>query len=631
MYRVESLLAARLFVSPQVHGDLVTCISDMSGRLSLYAMEARGSVPVPLLPPHVALHNPKLTGGYSYAVFPDLDRIVVMLDADGDERFQPCWIPLDGGFPEPCLAESERSYRYHLRCYDEAAHRLYFVRDHEKEPIEEAVRLDLETGELEVLCTGRWGCSPEAFSSTHHRVVLLDEYTIGDRVLYLWEQGRSGRRLLAGTPRDQRGPGRPAVVSGFSSPQFSADDRILLFISALFDDAFGMGCLDLENPDQVEPVAVLGLRHRGRGELVHVKALGADHYALEYNIDGCSWLYRTRFDVRARTLTVLDVLCGEAPLAEGTMQDMHHDHGTGRVVMSFSSATSPSQLVLADPAGGLRPLTRERVLGVPRSRRAPGEDASFRSFDGERISARLYLPSEQGSGPFPLVYYIHGGPQTQERPDFTWFSMPLIQFLTLNGFAVFVPNVRGSTGYGLRYTRLVDNDWGGADRLDHVAAMEHLADDPRIDTSRAGVMGRSYGGYMTLTLAVHHPEWWSAAVDMFGVYDLLGFAQRIPVTWQPYFREAVGDPDTEEGRRFLIERSPRRYLDRLACPLLVVQGANDPRVVEQESRDLVEALRRAGKDVSYLLFPDEGHDVLKFANRVRCYDAINEFFLRHLG
>ena len=120
--------------------------------------------------------------------------------------------------------------------------------------------------------------------------------------------------------------------------------------------------------------------------------------------------------------------------------------------------------------------TCERILGIPEQWLSPGEDASFTSFDGTRVSARLYLPARELGfhGPRPLVYYVHGGPQGQERPDFAWFSMPLIQFLTLNGFAVFVPNVRGSTGYGLSYTKQVDRDWGGQDRLDHVHAMTEV-------------------------------------------------------------------------------------------------------------------------------------------------------------
>ena len=175
---------------------------------------------------------------------------------------------------------------------------------------------------------------------------------------------------------------------------------------------------------------------------------------------------------------------------------------------------------------------------------------------------------------------------------------------------MFVPNARGSSGYGLGYTKHVDRDWGGQDMLDHVHAMtEVLPKDERVDVERAGVVGRSYGGYMTLMLAVRHPELWQAAVDMFGPYDLMTFGERIPETWKPYFALALGDP--ERDRDFLVERSPKTTIDGIASPLLVIQGQNDPRVVERESHDLVERLRGEGKDVDYLVFPDEGHDVLK--------------------
>ncbi len=206
--------------------------------------------------------------------------------------------------------------------------------------------------------------------------------------------------------------------------------------------------------------------------------------------------------------------------------------------------------------------------------------------------------------------------------------MPLIQFLTLNGFAVFVPNVRGSTGYGLDYAKEVDRDWGGDDRLDHVHAMQILAKDNRLDASRAGVVGRSYGGYMSLTLAGRHPELWSAAVDMFGPFDLFTFLERIPESWKPYFKMALGDPI--EDHDFLLDRSPKTHLTNLACPLLVIQGKNDPRVVERESHDLVDYLRSQGKTVEYLMFENEGHDVLKYENRVRCYEAITGFFTEKL-
>jgi dipeptidyl aminopeptidase/acylaminoacyl peptidase len=135
---------------------------------------------------------------------------------------------------------------------------------------------------------------------------------------------------------------------------------------------------------------------------------------------------------------------------------------------------------------------------------------------------------------------------------------------------------------------------------------------------------------MTLTLAGRHPELWSAAVDMFGPYDLLTFSQRIPETWKPTFKLTIGDPETEKGRLLLVERSPHTYLKDLQCPMLVIQGKNDPRVVERESRDLINDLRAQGKQIEYLMFENEGHDVLKFENRVTCYNAITDFFKGHL-
>lgn len=241
------------------------------------------------------------------------------------------------------------------------------------------------------------------------------------------------------------------------------------------------------------------------------------------------------------------------------------------------------------------------------------------------------MPSEhlgfQGSR--PLILYVHGGPQSQERPDFTWFSMPLIQFLTLNGFAVFVPNVRGSSGYGLRYMKMVDHDWGGKDVLDHVEGLKILEKDARIDSSRRAVIGRSYGGYMTLTLVSRHPDLWKAGCDMFGPYDLASFINRLPESWKIFFYLAMGHP--EKDREFLMERSPKTYMDNVKCPMMIIQGKNDPRVVEAESKDVVEGLKTKGVDVDYLVFEDEGHDVIKFKNKVVCYTKIVEFFKKHLN
>jgi dipeptidyl aminopeptidase/acylaminoacyl peptidase len=363
--------------------------------------------------------------------------------------------------------------------------------------------------------------------------------------------------------------------------------------------------------------------------------LKGTHYAITFNVDGCSWLYEGIFNIEKRSMNLRHVFVGDGDLSDGVLENYYYDRVADRFVLSFSTATSPSQLYTVEARDRMTVVmhTEEKILGVNESTLSKGESASFVSFDGTRVSARLYLPAESLGypGPRPLVYYIHGGPQSQERPNFAWFSMPLIQFLTLRGFAVFVPNVRGSTGYGLNYTKQVDHDWGGQDRLDHVHAMTKiLPADKRLDVRRAAVVGRSYGGYMTLMQAGRHPELWSAACDMFGPYDLFTFYDSQPETWKPYLKASLADPATSEGRTFFIDRSPKTYLENLACPLLVIQGRNDPRVVAKESEALVADLQKKGKDIQILVFEDEGHDVLKYNNRVACYNAIADFFTQHL-
>ena len=629
--RIEALLSARLFQSPQLVGDRITFISNLSGRLSLYAMDYGGSVPEPLLPPHLALQNPHHVP-HLFQVYPKLGQILLMLDKDGDEQYQPMFVPLEGGFPEPLFGDALADYRVQLAHVDEARNVAYFFAESRHEPVNVTFRADLAVRELTPIYKGMYGAYAAGANDDNTQVALIEGYTAGDNVLYLWDAATGQTRLLNGWPLAERAPGEAVPLTSFGATCFVPSGRGLLLTTSLFEDAYGLGWISLAEPETVARVEVRGAVHDGLGEMENLQHLRGNRYALQYNIDGESWLYEGEFDEDAREMRLDAVICGRGSLRGGVMDSFNYDKAADRFVLSFSTATSPTQIYTVEGASRdiVRQHTRERVLALPQAWLSPGEDASFASHDGLRVSARLYRPSPAlgYAGPRPLIYYVHGGPQSQERPDFSWFSMPLIQFLTINGFAVFVPNARGSTGYGLSYMKHVDRDWGGQDRFDHVHAMKLLADDAGIDTHRAAVIGRSYGGYMTLTLAARHPDLWSAAVDMFGPYDLLTFMDRLPETWKPYFVIAIGDP--VKDRDFLIERSPRSYIADIRCPLLVIQGQNDPRVIERESRDVVEQLQGVGKDVEYLVFTDEGHDVLKYENRVTCYNAITDFFRKHL-
>lgn len=624
--KVESLLSARQFVRPQLVEGLIYFISDMSGRLSLYRMEAGGSVPAPLIPPHIALPNPHHLGdSVCFRVLPRLGKILLMLDRDGDENYQPMFVPIDGGFPEPIFGDRFAGQQLFCAECDPDLGVALFSLDPRRDPMQHSFRVDLTTLETIRLGESLYGCLPVAHSTDFSLIVLADQYTFGDIALYRWRHGQGERTLFFGRPIELREAGEQVPPNGIRSMHLTPADG-LLFVAALFDDAYGLCYLPVDRPEAVRPVEVRGLAHSGAGEMQSIDHLEGRRYALCFNIDGASWVYEGEFDEQGLCFQVRRVLVGQGELSAGVQESLFFDTRSGCFVLSFSTATSPSQLYLIEPGGVVRRLTDERILGIPAAQLAPGEEYPYTSHDGLRISARLYLPApELGfSGPRPVVFYIHGGPQGQERPDFTWFSMPLIQLLALNGFAVWVPNVRGSEGYGLAYMKRVDHDWGGLDRLDHVAAFELLKQDPRLDMTRAGVMGRSYGGFMTLTQVGRHPELWKAAVDMFGPYDLFTFIDRLPEAWKTYFYIVLGHPERDHDE--LAARSPSTYLGNLACPLLVIQGANDPRVVERESRDVVERLRAEGKEVEYVVYGDEGHDVLKFPNKVDCYNRIAAFF-----
>jgi len=639
-FSIEPLLSARLLLSPQLAEGKVYFISDLSGCMSLYSMKRTGSFAVPLLPSGLALQNPHLMTGYNFYVLPKLQKILVMIDENGNENYQPCFIPIEGGIPEPIFGDKYKNEQVACLHCDAENNVAYFSRDDRKTPNIECLRVDLETLETTSLGTSIYGNYFNGVNADHTKVILADSYTAADIVLYVWQPGLPERKLFYGTPLQERGD-REVEPSGIGTCGFVDDDTGLLFKSNLYKDEGSLTYVALSSPDKVVEVIAKGFRHAGAGELVDIKPVKGNRFLVTYNIDGSSWLYEGdfRLDDSVPVFTVAKTLVGLPPLSTGVvlgtefeLQDKE-DPSTADYVLAFTRANSPSQLYLLphEVDKGLIELSEERVVGIDQRFLSEGEDASYTTFDGVRISARLYMPSKElgFEGSRPLVLYVHGGPQSQERPDFTWFSMPLIQFLTLNGFAVFAPNVRGSTGYGLKYMKMVDRDWGGKDMHDHVEGLKILERDPRIDSSRRAVIGRSYGGYMTLMLTSHYPELWKASCDMFGPYNLLTFLDRIPETWKTFFRLSVGDPEKDPD--FLKERSPITYLKNFRAPMLIVQGKNDPRVVLQESKDLVEDLRGNNVQVEFLVFENEGHDVIKFKNKVLCYNKIVEFFKRHLG
>ncbi|MCB0184455.1 MAG: S9 family peptidase, partial [Caldilineaceae bacterium] len=344
--RIESLLAARQFLAPQVVGDQLYFISDMSGRLSLYRMAVGGSLPQPLLPPHIALQNPHLLeGSHLYHVLPALGKILVMIDHDGDENYQPMFIPIEGGFPE--LIFGDRFGGQQVICVkcDPTRNLALFSIDPRTVAQNDTYLVDLVDRTLTPLGSSPYGNVPLAVDAGWSQVLLADQYTFGDTVLYRCKtDGQDGekaeRSLCYGIPLAERTAGEHYPLTGFGAAEWG--DAGILLITALFDDHYGLGYLPLATATAtIEPVTISGLVHTGEGELVDLQHCAGERYFLTYNIDGVSWVYEGTWQERARQFGVVRVICGQGLLADGVLEAVHYEPTTGRYSLAFSTATTP--------------------------------------------------------------------------------------------------------------------------------------------------------------------------------------------------------------------------------------------------------------------------------------------------
>ena len=327
-------------------------------------------------------------------------------------------------------------------------------------------------------------------------------------------------------------------------------------------------------------------------------------------------------------LHVRDEATGEElPLPQiprGVVQDLVLSPDGRKLALKLTTgARTPDVYVVELDSATLRQITYSFLGGIsvedlvePELVRVPGE--------GGQIPAWLFRP-KGAQGRIPAVLYIHGGPEAQERPIYSGF----FQYLLARGVAILAPNIRGSTGYGRDWQVAIHRDWMGVDLRDFRACADHLRTLEGIDAGKLGVVGGSYGGFATLMCATRLPEYWAAAVDIVGPSNLVTFAKAVPPTWKRIMKSWVGDPETEP--EMLMERSPITYVDEIRCPLLVIQGANDPRVVKPESDQMVERLRARSHPVEYIVYADEGHGFTKRQNQVSAWRAAADFLLRGFG
>jgi len=298
-----------------------------------------------------------------------------------------------------------------------------------------------------------------------------------------------------------------------------------------------------------------------------------------------------------------------------------------RFALTVTRSDDTANVYVVDVTSGeAERWTCASTAGIPRDSFIAPELVRYPTFDGREIPAFFSLPeTDTGHGETPVVVDVHGGPESQRRPSFGRVK----QYLLSRGYAIFEPNVRGSTGYGKAYTHLDDAEQRMDAVADLKAGVDWLYDHPAVDPDRIAVMGASYGGFMTLAATTAYPDVWAAGVDIVGIANFVTFLENTG-DWRRELREAeYGSLD--EDRELLESISPINHVEDIAAPLFILHGENDPRVPVGEARRIVEDAREAGVPVRELVFEDEGHGFTKLENRIEAYSAIAEFLDTHLA
>ena len=317
-------------------------------------------------------------------------------------------------------------------------------------------------------------------------------------------------------------------------------------------------------------------------------------------------------------------------IENGDVQAVNISRSENKMRLSIGDGKSPNNIYVYDfGTKELKKLTNTLAPEIDGNDLVSAEVVRYKSFDGLEIPAIYYKPQQAGKDKkVPALVWVHGGPGGQSRVGY--FS--LIQYLVNHGYAILAVNNRGSSGYGKSFYKMDNRNHGDKDLNDCVWGKKYLAGLDYIDSTKIGIIGGSYGGYMTLAALSFKPDEFNVGVDIFGVANWLRTLKEIPPYWESFKKalyEEIGDPNTADTVR-LKQYSPLLHASNIKKPLMVLQGANDPRVLKIESDEVVAVVKKNNVPVEYVVFPDEGHGFVKKENEIKGYGQILQFLDKHL-
>jgi dipeptidyl aminopeptidase/acylaminoacyl peptidase len=398
--------------------------------------------------------------------------------------------------------------------------------------------------------------------------------------------------------------------ASFESPQFSKDGKQLYFLSNLNREFTSLAVMDLSTKE----ITWLDERNWDLEEL----KISPDKRMLAYTVNEGGVSKGIIYDIERDTADTW-----RTPI--GVISELSFSPDSAKILYVFNGSTNPSDIWELDiKSKQSKQLTYVSHSPVVQPQLIEPELVQFTSFDGLQVPAFLYKP-QHAEGKLPVVIFVHGGPESQIRAVYN----PFLQYFLNQGYAVCTPNVRGSTGYGKTYSHLDDV----RKRMDSIKDLTSLAEwliaEDIADPNKVAIMGRSYGGFAVLAAITHYPHIWSAAIDIVGISSFRTFLEKTS-PWRRKLREAEYGSIENDGE-FFDEIDPIHHVDKITCPLMVLHGANDPRVPIEETEQIVDELRARNHPVTYIRFEDEGHFFVKLQNNITAYTGVAEFLNQYIG
>lgn len=578
-------------------GKNILLSTDKSGVFNANALPVAGGDATPLTqsPDHAT---------FAISYFPTDDRILVSSDGGGDELHHIYVRAVDGALKD--LTPGDKHTSQFIGWAGDG--KTFWISTNERDPQTFDVYAYDATTFARKLVFQNAGYDVGAVSLDGHWLGLRKATTSADSDVFLVDLTKPAKQTPALiTPNDK--------TIAYGVYEFTPDSKALVYSTdefGEFDQAWSHDIATGKNTELLKADwDVLFVTYSKSGR---------------YRVSGINEDTSTR-------LTILDQTGGR-PIAltgvpAGDIEQVRFDRDETHVAFTVDSDTSPADVFIADLAtGAAKRLTTNLNPAIDETQLVDGEVVRYKSFDGLDIPAILFKPkTASATAPVPAVVDVHGGPGGQNRKGYT----AMYQHLVNQGYAVLRVNNRGSSGYGKTFYHMDDKKHGEVDLDDVVYGKKYLQTLDWVQKDKIAIMGGSYGGYMVAAAMAFRPEEFTVGLDIFGVTNWVRTLKSIPAWWgarKASLYDEMGDPATDEERQRRI--SPLFHTENIKRPMLVIQGANDPRVLQAESDDLVAGVRKNGVPVEYIIFPDEGHGFLRKENRITASNAYVTFLNQYL-